>query len=406
MISTFVYFFSAIIILLALLLVIYNWNINKNVVYLTAFLVIFAFENSLFTAAFFDNLTESSQFYIFIVSFLFLKTPLLFLFVRGVAKDNFVFKWRDVLHFLPFVAIAVINFPSILVNFQNNADIQDFLSLNPGYLVDNNLSISYPDFYVDIALFAQFVIYITIAFFYIFHNKKMVKDLTGQIRFQYQYTISRMLLLLIIISLITIIRSIGLFYMVYKVDDIYSAGFINNIQIVGLILYFFIPVYIMLNPKFLFGLPYLETHHVSAGQFEATNKDVIRNENNIHQLAANEDNYFKELSGKIMDYINIEKPYLDRNFKIDDISKTFDVPHNHIYYCLNEIQQTKFNMLRNEKRVEFAKELLKTSYEEISIEDIGHQSGFSSVSSFYSTFKDVTGFTPVQWVKMNKNLKK
>jgi AraC-like DNA-binding protein len=194
--------------------------------------------------------------------------------------------------------------------------------------------------------------------------------------------------------------------MVYKVDDIYSAGFINNIQIVGLILYFFIPVYIMLNPKFLFGLPYLETHHVSAGQFEATNKDVIRNENNIHQLAANEDNYFKELSGKIMDYINIEKPYLDRNFKIDDISKTFDVPHNHIYYCLNEIQQTKFNMLRNEKRVEFAKELLKTSYEEISIEDIGHQSGFSSVSSFYSTFKDVTGFTPVQWVKMNKNLKK
>jgi len=144
---------------------------------------------------------------------------------------------------------------------------------------------------------------------------------------------------------------------------------------------------------------------VSAGQFEATNKEFMKNDVSAHNLAASEDNYFKELSGKIMDYIDIEKPFLNKDFKIDDICKTFDVPHNHVQYCLNEIQQTKFNMLRNEKRVEYAKELLKVSYEDISIEEIGLKSGFTSVSSFYSTFKDVTGFTPVHWVKMNKNLK-
>lgn len=406
MISIFVYFFSAIIILLAVLLVIYNWNINKNVVYLTAFLFIFALENSILTAVNLDTNNHLNRFFVSLVPLLFLKAPLLFLFVRGVAQDRFIFKWKDLLHFIPFLIVSILNFPALFLYFQENADIVRFLSSNPSYIINGNNIIDYPDVYVEIVLFIQFVFYITAAFVYVFKNRKHVRELTGQIRFQYQYTISRMFMLLVFITLITTIKTLSLMYLYYRIDNLPASDFFHNIPYVGLILYFLIPVYVMLNPKFLYGLPYLETHHFSAGQFEATNKEFNKLDNSLHQLANNEDLYFRELAGKIMDYIDIEKPFLNKNFKVDDLSKVFDVPHNHIHYCLNEIQQTKFNMLRNEKRVDYARELLKSSYENISIEEIGHMSGFTSVSSFYSTFKDVTGFTPVQWVKMNNNLRK
>jgi AraC-like DNA-binding protein len=102
----------------------------------------------------------------------------------------------------------------------------------------------------------------------------------------------------------------------------------------------------------------------------------------------------------IVDYIKSEKPYLYPEFDIEDIAEKLDIPKHHIIYCFTIILQKKFTAYRSAIRIEHAKELLKSgSADTLSIDGIGAQSGFSSRSGFYATFKAETGMTPSQYLE-------
>jgi AraC-like DNA-binding protein len=107
-----------------------------------------------------------------------------------------------------------------------------------------------------------------------------------------------------------------------------------------------------------------------------------------------------ETAQLIVDYINAEKPYLNEAFDIEDIAEKLDLPKHHIIYCFTIILQKKFTAYRSMMRVEHAKELLHAgTANSLSIDGIGAQSGFSSRSGFYATFKAETGMTPSQYLE-------
>jgi AraC-like DNA-binding protein len=107
-----------------------------------------------------------------------------------------------------------------------------------------------------------------------------------------------------------------------------------------------------------------------------------------------------ETAQLIVDYIKNEKPYLYPDFDIEDIAEKLDIPKHHIIYCFTMILQKKFTAYRSMVRVEHAKELLHSgTANTLSIDGIGAQSGFSSRSGFYATFKAETGMTPSQYLE-------
>jgi AraC-like DNA-binding protein len=56
-------------------------------------------------------------------------------------------------------------------------------------------------------------------------------------------------------------------------------------------------------------------------------------------------------------------------------------------------------------RIEHAKQLLKEGKNKtLSIEGIGSQSGFSSRSNFFSTFKSEVGMTPTEYLEENNKV--
>ena len=113
-----------------------------------------------------------------------------------------------------------------------------------------------------------------------------------------------------------------------------------------------------------------------------------------------EENLFLKLSEKIQDYFDNEKPYLNPDFSIAQISLRMNVPQNHILYCINSIFNTKFSKLKTELRVEQTKVLLQESvHSNITIDGIAQLAGFSSRSSFYNAFKEETGITPSDYLK-------
>jgi len=81
-----------------------------------------------------------------------------------------------------------------------------------------------------------------------------------------------------------------------------------------------------------------------------------------------------------------------------DIAKELDVTQHNLSQFLNNNYGKSFSLFINELRIEKAKKLLLIP-NPYTIETIGYESGFNSKSTFYTTFKKITGQTPSEYQK-------
>ncbi|MCH7407853.1 helix-turn-helix domain-containing protein [Belliella sp. DSM 111904] len=106
----------------------------------------------------------------------------------------------------------------------------------------------------------------------------------------------------------------------------------------------------------------------------------------------------EDIATKINSYLQEEKPYLNADFNLEDLSKYIDVPKVQITQTLNLHLNTNFYHLVNNARIELSKELIARGEEE-NLTVVGYESGFKSKSTFYKYFKEVTGSNPTDYRK-------
>lgn len=93
-----------------------------------------------------------------------------------------------------------------------------------------------------------------------------------------------------------------------------------------------------------------------------------------------------------------KKLFENANLKLSDVANEINViPHNLSQY-LNDNLGKSFSLFINEYRIEAAKSLLVQKIE-YTTEAIGYECGFNSKSTFYTTFKKITGYTPANYRK-------
>lgn len=106
----------------------------------------------------------------------------------------------------------------------------------------------------------------------------------------------------------------------------------------------------------------------------------------------------KILSGKLLEYMLIEKPYLDEELNLIKLSSLLDVSTNQLSHVINQNLNTNFYKFINSYRVEEVKQKLKNiEFDHYSILGIAFDSGFSSKSTFNKIFKEETKMTPSQF---------
>jgi AraC-like DNA-binding protein len=92
--------------------------------------------------------------------------------------------------------------------------------------------------------------------------------------------------------------------------------------------------------------------------------------------------------------------FVNPNFTLEEAAKELKVPKHILSQYLNEKLGKSFSNLINEFRIDKAKELLETE-KSLTIESIGYDSGFNSKSTFFTTFKKITGQTPTEYQKLH-----
>jgi AraC-like DNA-binding protein len=101
------------------------------------------------------------------------------------------------------------------------------------------------------------------------------------------------------------------------------------------------------------------------------------------------------LALEIEKYFTVEKPYLNRTLKIEDVAKKMGVSQKLLSSVINTAYGLHFNVFVNKYRIQEALELLShPDYQNVKIEYIAKVVGFGSKVSFYNAFAQVTGSKP------------
>ena len=396
---------SLLSLLLSLLLFFRNENRNSN--FLAAFLLILSqFNLAHYFSAVHFNAFWSTIFYNHFAPLYLLQGPLLYFYVRGILKDEFIFKRLDWLHFIPagilFFAIGDYYFvpfdEKMKVLIQINSDITTFNSFTFNKLFSHTLGYAFRGFH--------FTIYLMICIGLLFSKLRLAPSF-------FSTALKSSLILKWLVLLHSFLIAIVIFYGYFTFRFIQEPEFLKsltskiilNVSGVGLVLLnstlFFFPTILYGNIQFRTQKNKSKTglnqniddlfQSEVPGTINAKKKELDKQEREL---------YFKKMSSTIEQWVNQNKLKLNSDFSIMYISKELGVPAHHVRICFKDYFEEGLVEFRNKKRMEKATELLYQMEElNLTIESVGELAGFSSRSSFFAVFKHKTGKTPQEFLK-------
>jgi len=301
--------------------------------------------------------------------------PLLLLYAKWMTTEKPQFDSRYLWHFSPFVIFLIASLIFIDENVMHGTD---------GFLVIDRF-VSFRIVYA-ITFFISITAYSVATFVVIHRHQKRLKELvsysSGKITLQWLLALS-----------ITFYAGYVMMFIFGGIDIL--VGFMPfdpfEISFIGLTLL-----------TFLFGV--FGFHQ--PGIFE----EVVRTETHDKPKEAEPDTRKYQRSGlrekDVADYVNkigkymvIEKPYLERELTIYDLSDQLKIPRHILSEVINEHMGKNFYNLVNEYRVNEVKERMKgDDMRQLTILAIAYDSGFNSKSSFNTIFKEKTGQTPSEYL--------
>ena len=107
-----------------------------------------------------------------------------------------------------------------------------------------------------------------------------------------------------------------------------------------------------------------------------------------------------ELMNRISHLMEERKLFLDSELKLGDVATALGTNRNAISSSINVCAGCSFTQFVNDYRINYAKELIRRR-PDIKISEVWFASGFATESSFFRTFKAVTGMTPSEWKQKN-----
>lgn len=370
------YYFALLSVLLAIILSIYNWRVNKNTFYISGILIILSAHG---LTHYFTDPSQSdfslALFYGNLTPFWLLPGPLLYFYFRSVLWPKEA-KWslKDLLHFIPFVVQLINVLPYLISSFDHKLYVAHAIHQDLNSLQTININSFYS---FKSSLLSRPIIMLA---YLIWCSLLMLRQKSSLSKSKKNWLIF-FLVGLLIPTIAYLYIALNLFNEpIPRISiDNYSTYFISGIAYIALPI-----ILITLFPEVLFGIKPLK-------QQQAEESSKLSKENN---------DYYLELTKKIDQFCHKEKPYLQPAFELADLAKAMQVPQKHISNACRIAYNKKFTEIRNHMRVEHAKKLLQNGItNNNTIEAIGAYSGFKSRSTFYEAFKAETGMTPSQYLE-------
>ncbi|MBB6003242.1 AraC family transcriptional regulator [Arcicella rosea] len=180
----------------------------------------------------------------------------------------------------------------------------------------------------------------------------------------------------------------------YKLSE--NIGlFFNDLMDYAIFVYFILNISIFFFPRVLYGIS-------DEGEelFIEEKLTEVKTEKSNKPNFKLDDAKLAEINSIIENYFLHDKPYLNDNFTIIELSESLNIPIHHLSYYFNYHLSKKFSDYKNEWRINYAIQLLKDGIlKKYTIDQLYHEAGFSTKSNFYRVFRLHTGKTPIEFLE-------
>jgi AraC-like DNA-binding protein len=298
--------------------------------------------------------------------------PMLFMYVRHMTKPGLRFSPWNLLHFIPFAV-----FFAVSVIFRDKPIFDD---LSGFFVIDRFISLR---IVYSVCFMLSVTVYSILSFIMIRQHQARLKNYVS-------YTSARMTLDWLKILSISFYTGYVLVFILGGIDIL--AGLLHFDPYV--IAFILITVFSFAYSFYAIRQPeILNVQTLSAGEDESDHNGQEK-----YARSGLRDEQAEEYLTRILKYMDDEKPYLDGNLTIDDLSRKTGIPRHYITEVLNEKHGRNFFSFINEYRVKEAiSRINDPRYQHYTILAIAFDSGFNSKSTFNTFFKSYTGKTPSEY---------
>ena len=320
------------------------------------FLLAIDYGNIGFTSLYFDFTIIPSSFFLF--------NPAFYLYSRSLTDEKFELKWIQLLHLVPYV----------FFEFSNHYYVLSF-EIDVFFINDQNLWIR---LLFAISFIISLIVYNTLSIIAVHKHRINLKNEFSTIN-QNQKLAWLLFIVISYIIYILIATYIGIFGFFY--NDFELSRIFNYSATLGLTV--------------ALGFYGIRQDEIYTRKLKKTKTDQTEERYKKSKLTSDKKGKIKT---QILTYFKEKTPYLNSELSMHILSEELDIPKHQLTEVLNTTIGKNFFQFVNEYRVEAVKQKLSdTSNNNFSIEAIAYDCGFSSKSSFFSVFKNISGQTPSQF---------
>jgi AraC-like DNA-binding protein len=318
---------------------------------------------------------------------------MLYWYVRSVLTDSAKLYPMDIWHFLPMGIYFIAALPEGFLTWHEKVELATKAVEDPGFIGVYQATLL-TEIFPQVAVFLSRLLLILgytlwsmgLLFVYLKRKESSVVFSKQLFMKKWLFCLLGFVFVLVATQIPLVIKSFQLHFAEYY----FTLKVIQAISALGLVGLLISP---FLFPSVLYGLPRIPESIQPAETITKEASTQTDSPKKAHYTF--ESDYLNSIEEKAVSYMEQQKPYLEPDCNLAYFSKLINVPAHHLAYYFREVKKQPFTDFRNEWRINHAKTLIKEGKaNEITLEAIGLQSGFSSRNAFITDFKKVEGVSP------------
>ncbi len=307
-----------------------------------------------------------------------ISVPIFFYFLTLI-KDEFVWRWRYLLVFVPFI----IGFVDVLNVYAKPQEVYDAIVSNAYLKPADRLKVRYGFLNINqhyaMRFLWQFLALISLLPLLLDFLRSLIKEKDRKL-------ITWVVSLYVLFVLMSILASIFAFEKLLEVDFLRStAPILHKVNFVFYLVLFAIGVMPIYFPSILYGYP----------RSKKSNTTLTTPTKEEEELK-----FGLDVDGLLiqLDAIKESGSFFEQDFDLTSCAKALEIPTHHLSYFLNQQLGLSFSAYRNNVRIEKGKTLIALGYlDRNTMEALAQQCGFANRSSFSKTFKKITSMNVTEF---------
>jgi len=351
---------------------------KKNIsdLFLALILLIVCYQQTCYTVGFMGwyNVFRNTKINYFLIPLGIAIAPLIYFYVKAITTSNFTFKKKNFIHFIPAITLILYRF-----------SIYFYDSLQPGFNDTQNgilkLSVDEPIVLPLLVFvsFAQMLLYLAFTFQLFYNYRKRIKAYFSN---TYKLELNWILSFLIAFTALFLYSSLQDIIGSLIIELNYEQRWWLNIFMAIVVLFVGIKGY------------FTDTTKLNKLSFSFS-----PNPESIPQVKKEEEKVSAEDIEKLKSHMEIEKPYLNPDLNLSDLSDELQINRAELSKIINSGFQKNFNDFINEYRVNTFKEKLNLGeHKQLSLLGIAYDCGFNSKATFNRVFKKITQISPTEFL--------